>query len=203
MVRAIVCDAFEPVFAVGLGEVLRRDGHEADVTDQLDFTDLEADVVVVGIDDSGVFDPPDGPCGRCQSCILLVCQCVTSEILRLTAEHDLSGVVTRCSPLPAICAAVVAVSSGLFVFPAERASLIANGVAQRRPNLTELEKTILTAISTGTIDQVASKIGYSRRHTQRVVSNILHDLELPDTRSALIAAGAWGLIPIPHLESDQ
>ncbi|MGI9594816.1 MAG: hypothetical protein ACR2QK_01570 [Acidimicrobiales bacterium] len=198
MVRVIVFDALEPVFAVGLVEVLRRDGHDAHAVQEFDGAHAEADVLVVGADHSQLSNRADWPTPeRWRSSVLLICQCVTAEILSLASEQRLSGVIARCSPLSTICAAVVAVSRGLFVFPTQWASLLAADDRDRRPNLTDLEKTILTAISAGTIDQLASKIGYSRRHTQRVVNKVLRDLGLPDTRSALIAAGAWGLVAVP------
>lgn len=59
--------------------------------------------------------------------------------------------------------------------------------------LTPMECRVLSALTTGSVAEVAREIGYSARHAQRIVRGIQQGLGLRDIRQAIAAAGAWGL----------
>jgi DNA-binding NarL/FixJ family response regulator len=200
VVKVTVFDPYEPVFAVGLVEVLRLDGHQAELLEQLDgCRDDHADVVTLGVEDD--LDPDRLPPGiGDHGCpVLLLCPSVDPVIVRVACRNGLAGAVSRRSGRSAVCAAVVAAAAGHFVLPAGIAPLAATAQSPPR-RLTDIEQMLLVAVATSTIDEAAAKLGYSRRHTQRLVSRVLDDLGLPDTRSAVLAAGAWSLVPVPQRE---
>jgi DNA-binding NarL/FixJ family response regulator len=197
VVKVTVLDPYEPVFAVGLVEVLRAEGHDAVLSEQSTIGPASGDdIMILGVGDD---DAPDAAAAaaRHDVPVLLLCQCVDPEIVRLAGQGGLAGAVSRRSGRSAVCAAVVAAAAGHFVLPADVAPLATAGPAPPR-QLTDTEEMLLVAVATSNIDEAADRLGYSRRHTQRLVRRMLADLDLPDTRSAVLAAGAWSLVPVPH-----
>ncbi|MEE9415856.1 MAG: hypothetical protein V3V01_11265 [Acidimicrobiales bacterium] len=192
--RVGIWDPDAELFALGLVTALIAVGHDAVV-----LNDPPAGSEVVDV----VFWGPLSPPPRLDIPLVLLRAKPDAEAVRFAWRHGAAGVVAREAPSDAIHALVEAASRGCSVFPAQLADEIQRATASPPRELSLRDEILLRGAATMSISELADSMGLSRRQTQRLQSQLGHDLQLRDTKAMAVAAVAWGIVHLDSAPSSQ